>query len=133
MKIVELTNPEKTSLELMPWYVEVDQTSLQIGWELYQRMQHLPEDTLVLAVLDEMEQITGITIAYARYSDVFIWQARSGKLTRSDVDKVLARICEWAKSKGFKRIAAVPNRNPRVYSKRWGFIKSTNNEVVKEI
>lgn len=133
MKILRKTNPD-TSLSLLPWYVPFDQTKEQIGLELNDKMIHHPDDTLVLVVMDDAEKhILGFSIAYARYDDVFIWQARNINLSRPEVDLVLEQIYAWARQKGFSRIAAIPNRNPKIWKRRWGFIKSINNEVIKEI
>jgi hypothetical protein len=133
MKIQRAIKPEMALL-LLPWYVEVNRTREMIGWELNERMAKQPDDTLVLVAMDNQEKhILGFSACYVRYNDVFIWQARNEKLSRSEVDEVLNSICKWAKSKGFSRIAAMPNRNPKLWKRRWGFSATINNEVVKEI
>lgn len=133
MKILRTDNPD-ASLLLLPWYVEFDQTRAQIGLSLNERMKSQPDDILVLLITDdEAQKILGFAVSYIRYEDVFLWQAKHSGLNRREVDEVFKTICLWAKNKGFNKISAIPNRNPKIWERRWGFIKSINDEVVKEI
>jgi len=133
MKVLRVTNPD-AAITLTPWFVPVMQTREEICAILFNMMTDDPERTYVTIVIDG-QTIKGMAVTICRFNDAFIWQARSNGLDRKTVDYMLGLIEQWARSKGFKRLSAYPNRNRRIWQRRWGFMLSqTNkNEVYKEI
>jgi len=120
---------------LVPWFVPENQTREDIYLELIDRLTNTPDETFVCVVIED-DLIKGVAIAYCRDKDVYIWQTRSDNGMSSDaVDRVLGGMKCWAKSKGYNRLSAGPNRARRVSKRRWGFQESQDNkrEVYLEI
>lgn len=129
------TNP-RVAYVLVPWYVPVDQNIEDVFLDVYERLRDTPEETFVcLAIADDM--IKGMIVAYCRYKDVFIYQARSQGLASKYVDRVFEGLCHWARGKGYKAITAAPRRkgNTKPYERRWGFqgLPDTPMMMCKEI
>ena len=120
---------------LMPWFVPFDQTREDMYLELCERLTHKPDETFVCVAIQN-DLIKGMTIAYTRDSDVFIWQASTQlDVPARIVDVAFDGICHWARSKGFNRISGLPNRARHLWERRWGFKQSLRyeDEVCKEI
>ena len=125
-------NPD-VALLLVPWFVPCNQSREDILLETYDRLSHTPDDTFVCLAIDE-DRIKGMAIAYCRYNDVFLWQARSEGLASSVVDRAFAGLCHWARGKGFTKITTVPNRAAKLWMRRWGFrLQPRSSEIFKEI
>ena len=133
MKFLTTKNPE-AALILMPWLVPVTQSREDIYLELRERLTDNPDETFVCMIVDG-DLIKGMAVAYCRYKDVFLWQARkAADLSNKMVDKAFEKIKEWARSKGFDRISAISSRPTRSYTRRWGFVESEiQGEIVLEI
>ena len=116
---IKLLKEPSVSLLLIPWFVPIDKTRLDIGWELHERLRENPNDTFVL-VAKKRKEIHGVLIAYARKNDVFVWQAKA----RNDLSctKIMFDVLiKWSLEKGYNRMAIETTRNPRVFKRRWGF------------
>jgi len=115
------------SLFLLPWYIPLTQTRLEIGWELHERLRHFPEDTLCGVFYEN--GIMGMFVVYCRYDDVFIWQvnAPQNKYIKFIFDTVIA----WAKTKAFNKMRTITSRE-RPIIRRFGFVKQSD-ELEKRI
>lgn len=116
---------------LLPWYVPVDKTELEIGWELNQRLKNNPDDTFCCVAI-ENNRIQGFLVAYCRESDVFLWQARSNTKhpkSREYVDLIFYGLAQWAKAKGYNRFCASSPRN-KALKRRLGFVDTDNPEII---
>lgn len=132
MVYIETKNPE-VALTLMPWFLTNEQSREDTYLELSERLEENPDETFVCLVLDD-KIIKLMAIAYCRYKDVFVWQARkSADLSSKMVDKVFDKLKDWARKKGFNRISTIPAKPKKVIYRRWGFEDSINNEVVLKI
>ena len=128
MNFITTKNPA-AALSLIPWLVPNGQSIEEIYLELRERLEEDPEETYVCMIVDG-NFIKGMAIAYCRYNDVFIWQARkAGDLSSKFVNIALENIKEWARNKGYDSISAVPIKPAKVFSRRFGFQKSINNEI----
>lgn len=131
MQFIKTDNPE-VALILVPWFVPLNQTAEDIYLELRERLEDDPEETWV-GLLVEGDKIKLMGIAYCRERDVFIWQARKEKgVTSEQVDAVFDRLKEWTKEQGFDRISAIPNRDYKAFTRRWGF-QTNNGEIYLEL
>lgn len=128
-----VTDPD-VALLLLPWFVEenCNMNRLQLGEELFNRMTDYPEDTLVLLIYYG-DELRAFGVAYCRENDVKIWQAGSINLDRQVVDVGFDFIKRWAKSKGRSRITTEPNRNLKIWKRRWGFEPVSEKEVAMEV
>ena len=119
-----------------PWFVPIDQTRLEMYRSLVERLVCSPEKTFVCVAIED-NLVRGMAVAFERKNDVFIWQASSDNRTgnRPIVDRILSGIKSWAASRGFSRIAGIPNRAKKLWIRRCGFKESeeNENEVVMEI
>jgi len=115
---------------LAPWFICHDKTRVEIGEELYRRLEESPEDTYCV-VIAEPERFWGFIIAYTRYDDVFIWQALALPGMGCS-GEVFADFLEWAKGKGYARISCEARRNEAV-KRLYGFKNSDNGELIKDI
>jgi len=132
MRFLTTKNPDIAYI-LVPWYVPVNQSREDIFLETYERLKYTPDEMFVCLAVDN-DVIKGMVMAFCRYNDVFLWQARSEGLARKYVDRAFDGLCLWAKSKGFDRIVTVPNRAAKLWQRRWGFKQQPNsNELYKEI
>jgi len=130
-----ITKNPRVALILVPWFIEHDQSREEIYLELRHRLTYNADETFVCLAI-ENDLIKGMTIAYCRSRDVFIWQAITEKgVPHGIVDIAFQGIGYWAKSKGYNRISGIPNRTRKIWERRWGFQKSKENksEVFKEI
>ena len=116
MYIINCKDPG-VSLALVPWYVPLTGTRLEIGWELHERLRQFPEDTLCGIFYEN--GIKGMFIAYCRYDDVFIWQANVPK--NKYVGLILDTVILWAKARGYSWVRLITNRR-RPMKRRFGFI-----------
>jgi hypothetical protein len=135
MYLIRHKKPE-IALKLIPWFVVLDIRIENMYLELLERMNDDPDDTYVCVCYDDDNSVCGMTIAYCRDNDVFIWQANTRRdVPRSLVDEAFNAIIEWAKDKGFKLVTGKPNRVRRIWKRRWGFKPTPDNEteVYKEI
>lgn len=127
MRIDRYTDPD-ISYVLYPWYVEVNQTKEEIGFELYTRLKNNPEETFII-VLSEGLIIRGFLVAYVRYNDVFIWQART---TRPQYSKIgFNIIVKWAENLGKNKIRIIAGSKTlrRFFSRKYGFIDVEMGEM----
>ena len=132
MEVIRTSNPD-AAFALLPFYVPDNQTREQIAEELFARLCNAPDDTL-LVVGRENNKIKFMSISYVHDDEVFCWQAYHDKtVSRKWVDLVFGMIQGWAKVKNKKRITAIPNRNPKLWKRRWGFDIAEDNSVYKEI
>lgn len=132
MKILRTSNPD-AAIALLPMYVCFNQTREEIAEELFARLCNDSDNTLVITVVDDDTNIKFFSASYVRDDEVFIWQARGDKsLEKKWPDICLGLIMGWAKKKGIEQITAVPNRNPKVYQRRWGF-ELKDNRLIKKI
>ncbi len=128
------SNPE-IALRLIPWLVEVNEGRMDMYLELRSRLTYNPDETFVCLAI-EGNLLKGMTIAYCRHNDVFIWQVRTEKgVPRSIVDFGFEGVKHWARSKGYSKITGFPNRAKRIWQRRWGFKESKSNkdEVYLEV
>jgi len=138
MKILRQTNPN-ISFALIPWFVpSSEQTILQIGAELYQKMIDIPDDTLVLTAM-EGEYCKAIIIAYSEVNEqgkvqVYLWQAR--KLKDFKYPRlVFAKAVEWAKYKQATRLilGSEDKRVRRMYKRKYGFSPMGGNYMERAV
>lgn len=123
-----VTQKPEVALVLLPWFVPVDQTREAMYLELRYRLTYHPDETFVCVALDG-DTIKGMAIAYCRQHEVFVWQAAAANDVSSEVvDAALKGIVCWARSKGFSKIVAIPNRARELWVRRWGFQESRANE-----
>ena len=120
MNIIRIKNPE-ISVHLLPWYIEDNQTPLEIGMELNDRMINKPDDTCVLLAIKN-GYLKCVLIGYIENDYLFIWQARKSK----DMDRprlMFRKLCEWGKSKGVEKaqLIASDKRVRRLYKRKYGF------------
>ncbi len=132
MRIVNSKDP-RIAMKLVPWFVPFDQSSFDIGWELHERLRLFPEDTLC-AVGYTGDLIQFIFIAYLRYNDAFVWQAKATAGFKYS-KLIWWMFLAWAKKKGFTKIAT---RAPRIKAmcRRYGFRPAGGRdrfELTKEI
>jgi len=127
-------NPNVAFL-LVPWFVPCGQSREDIFLETYERLRDMPDDTFVCLAIDgESDRMKGMVVAFCRYSDVFIWQARSERLASKIVDYAFNGLCLWAKSKGYDKVTTRPNRAAKLWQRRWGFRQQPNSDLLfKEI
>ena len=124
------------AIRLIPWFTMKDQTKEQSFLEVLKRMVHDAANTCVCLVVHS-GIIKGVSVAYGRQDDAFIWEAHSDKTVPRDViDEVLAMMVSWAKGMGYNKISGKPNRAAKIWVRRWGFkIKEYEDttEIYKDI
>jgi hypothetical protein len=116
MRLINCKDPN-ISFALIPWYIPLTQTRLEIGWELHERLRQFPEDTLCGVFYEN--GIRGMFVVYCRYDDVFIWQANAPK--NKYVKMILDTVIAWAKAKGFNKIRLITKRE-KPMAKRFSFV-----------
>jgi hypothetical protein len=136
MRIVKTINP-LAAIEFLPLYVELpgfDRKTL--AENLFTQLTEKPNETLVLALINDINSIVGMVVAYIREDDkdVRIWQAASVP----GVDKkwseiMLCMVIAWTKSMGKNKITAETTRHSRLWERRWGFKAVNNCEVMMEV
>lgn len=133
LRFLRTTNP-LDALVLRKWFVEVDQSQLEIALELYRQMSLYPDDTLVLLAM-KGEILKGVSVSFIQESGrLFISQARSNGLSRDEVDMGVQVMWDWARKKGVHVVATVPNRARKLWLRRWGFQEIPNSkEMIKVI
>jgi len=110
---------ESIAMRLIPWFLPANQTPLDMGWELHERLREKPDDTFCLVAI-EKNIIQGMAIAYVRKRDVWLWQAhvRKGfKYTKMLFDGLKI----WAKSKKRRKIRMGVFEKQDAFQRRWGF------------
>jgi hypothetical protein len=131
--MVKLATDPRTAIELLPWYVEVDQTRKEICEEVYARMLNDPNRIMVV-LLFAYDLLCGFGIGKVEGEDLFLWQGHTDShVPRSVVDETIGRIMNWGKAMGCNRILTVPNRNLKLWRRRWGFVPISDRIVAKEI
>ena len=133
MRFLRVTDP-RLGYIFVPWFVECDLSRKDMFLILMQKLTHEPDEIFAALVIDN-DLIKGAVIACTRKEDVLLWQARGDNgIDTKTVDRVLDGIGHWAKSKGYSRITAFPNRARKLWVRRWGFRPSPENEheVYKE-
>lgn len=133
LRIERTTNPAD-ALVLRNWFVPVDQSRLEVVVEVLIRMADDGDNTLVLCA-SRNDVLMGVSVSYMEESGrAFLWQARSKGLSRDEVDIGFQIICDWIRKKGVHVVATVPNRNKKIWARRWGFQEIPNSdEMVKVI
>jgi hypothetical protein len=136
MRIVKTINP-LAAIEFLPLYVELpgfDRKTL--AENLFTQLTEKPNETLVLALINDINSIVGMVVAYIREDDkdVRIWQASTlPSVERKWPDIMLGMVIGWAKGKGQHRVTADTNRHSRIWERRWGFKAVDDSKVMMEI
>lgn len=124
------------AIQLIPWFTMKDQTLLKSYLEVLRRMVHDAANTCVCLVMQD-NMVKGVSVAYGRQDDAFIWEAHSDRsVPRNVIDEVLDTMVNWAKGLGYNKISGKPNRAAKIWVRRWGFkIKEYDDitEVYKDI
>lgn len=133
LKIERTTNPVN-AIVLRNWFVPVDQSRLGIVVEVFRRMALDANNTLVLCA-SRNDVLMGMSVSFIQENGrMFIWQARSKGLDRSEVDMGMQVMYDWARKKGVHLVATVPNRSKKLWTRRWGFKEIPNSdEMIKVI
>ena len=133
IKIVKTSNPD-AAIALMPLYVETEKADRKILAErLFERMCKEPEETLVLG-MTENDSLVGFGVVYSNGNVATVWQTKVLPSIDSRWTAILfGLMIGWAKKKGFKKITAETQRNPKAWQKRYGFDVADNGTIYKEI
>ena len=119
MRILNTKNPEIAVL-LIPWYVPVEKSPVDICLELRQRLTERPEDTFcAVAIEDNVGH--AMLLAYVNDDHVWLWQARARAGFK--YGRILFNgVTEWARSKGYKQLRMGTSQGRmRAYQRRYGF------------
>jgi hypothetical protein len=119
LRILNTKDPN-ISIALLPWFVPNDQSRLEIGWELHERLKDRPDDTLCLIGIENNNwQI--MCIAYTDDDCVWVWQVRAlpGFKYQRIFEDALAT---WAGVKG-KRTLKMKclKRLRKFFTRRYGY------------
>lgn len=133
LKVERTTNPVD-ALVYRHWFVEVDQSRLEIVVEIYRRMAY-DGDNILFLMASKNDVLMGVSVSYIEETGrAFIWQASSRGLSRDEVDIGFEVICDWIRKKGVYVVATVPNRNKKLWVRRWGFQEIPDStEMIKVI
>lgn len=135
MIFINVKDPDAT-LSMLPWFVAVDKSPIDIGFELSERLQDDPDNTLVI-VAEQGSNVQAVVAAFVEANPetgqrhVFIWQGRSragfkyGKLLFEQIE-------QWAKGKDIRRIVLGTQRG-RAMCRRFNMRPLQGDYFVKEI
>lgn len=135
MMFINVKEPDAT-LSMLPWFVPADKSRIEIGYELSERLDAEPENTLVIVMADQ-GSVQGVVAAYIETNPdngerhVFIWQAQTLPVFQY-AKLVFDQITLWAKDKNINRIVIGTQRG-RALCRKYGFQKLTGDYFVKEI
>jgi hypothetical protein len=136
MRITKTTNP-LAAIEFLPLYVELpDYNRKQLAENLFTQMSEKPNETLVLALINDINSIVGMVVAYVRpeENDVRIWQASSiPSVEKKWSDVLVGVVMGWAKSLRLTTITAESDRGTRLFKRRWGCVEVNDSEMAMEI
>ena len=134
MRLLNTKNPEDVA-KIFPWLIETDtENRMDIAAELYCRLKHRPEDTLLLVAIER--NITR-AVLIAHISDnkkkyVWLWQSHAEpgfKYSKLMFDALKG----WAKDKGVKEIRMGTDGREKAFEKRWGFEPLRNGDMKLKI
>lgn len=120
---------------VMPWFVQVDQTKTeQLIYFIDTLTTHFPKKMNVTCAYDKDDHMVGLCIAVVQEDNLFLWQARSEGMTKKEVDEAMESLYDWARKRGCKTVTTIPNRDPKIWTRRWGFKEQPGSkEIIKEI
>ena len=123
MKYIRVTNPD-ISLHLMPWYIADDETEIEVGMRLNDRMTDEPDDTYVLLAEDK-GYLKAMLIGVLDGENLLVWQFKKTKdmNTPRQMEK---KMYDWARKKGAIRIVlgSKDKRLRRLYRRKYGFTQT---------
>jgi hypothetical protein len=130
MKITRTTNPD-ISIHLIPWYVEDDQTALEIGMELNDRMTENPDDTCVLVATDK-GYMKAMAVAYIEGDRMIIWQGKKSK-DMSNPRLMFHELYKWGRGRGAEKavLGSPDKRVRRLYKRKYGYKPTTGGWMEK--
>jgi hypothetical protein len=130
MRIYNAKDPD-ISLKLIPWFVPGNQTPIDIGWELHERLREKPDETFC-SIAIENDTIQAVLIAYVRKREVWLWQAQSRSGFKYS-KYIFEGLKHWSRSRGRKKIRMGTPTRHKAFERAWGFKKCRWDKNVMEV
>lgn len=130
MRILNSKDPD-ISLKLLPWFVPANQTPMDIGWELHERLRENPDETFC-SIAIENDMIQAVLIAYVMKRCVWLWQAQARRGFKYS-SFMFNGLKHWSRSRGRKKIRMGVLERHKVFERKWGFQRCRWNKNELEV